>query len=335
MLARMIVLALITVCTSASPGLAWDAYGHRLITQLALEGLPPDSPAWLKDKDCIVQVMDQATVPDRWRSTKVGQLTHLNNPDHYIDVEDLEPCGLSLRRLPPLRYEFVKQLVLARERAGADFKGRPVNPARDPDKTAEWPGFVPYSIAEQYGKVQSAFRTIRILETLDNPARAQQLDMARQNARYNMGILSHYVGDSAQPLHTTKHHHGWVGPNEKGYSTDGKIHSYIDGGVLKLHRIDAAGVRPLCKFNTRIDAGNPWEDVLTYIERSFVQVEPLYELEKSGEMNKSPGKEFIETRLADAASMLSALYRTAYETAKPTDKDIKDFERYDSFDATP
>ena len=55
-------------------------------------------------------------------------------------------------------------------------------------------------------------------------------------------------GDIAQPLHTTKHHHGWKGENPNGYTTEYSIHAYIDGGVLKLHRINA----DLTEFNLRV-----------------------------------------------------------------------------------
>ena len=72
-----------------------------------------------------------------------------------------------------------------------------------------------------------------------------------------MGILAHFVGDAAQPLHTTKHHHGWKGDNPNGYTTENSIHAYIDGGVIKTQRIDAEGVS-LCdlavaQYGVRVD----------------------------------------------------------------------------------
>jgi hypothetical protein len=316
----------------AAPAFGWDAHGHRIIAQLAVESMGPEAPDWLKDAS-VAQIADEATVPDRWRSTHLAQLTHLNNPDHYIDTEDLAPYGLTLKTLPPLRYEYVKAMVLARERAGDKFEGRPVNAARDTAKTEEWPGFAPYAILENYGKLQSAFSTVRILEKVNDPARAPQLEMARENAKVVMGIMAHYVGDCAQPLHTTKHHHGWVGDNPKGYTTDSKFHAYIDGGVLRLHHIDAAMVRPLCKFDAKLDAREPWDDVIAYIGVTFQTVEPLYELQKSGDLDKEPGKQFICERLAAGASMLGELYKAAWDSAAPQDKDIQEFERYDSFEA--
>lgn len=313
-------------CTT--PAHAWDAYGHRLITTVALDGMT-NAPDWIKDPALRATIIDDAVVPDRWRSTHIDQLTHLNNPEHYLDVEDLEPYGLTLKTLPPLRYEYVKQMAVAREKAGDSFKGRPVNAARDTAKVEELPGFVPYAIAEQYAKVRSAFSVIRIMEKLNDPKRAAQLAAARQNAAYNMGLLSHYVGDAAQPLHLTKHHHGWKDANPKGYTTDNGFHSYIDGRVLSLHHIAAADVTPLCDFKAAVEARGPWDSIITYLGTTFTTVEPLYELQKSGDLEKDPGKQFIESRLAAGATMLSALYRAAWDNAAPTDKDIAEFKRYD------
>ncbi|HYE60817.1 MAG TPA: hypothetical protein VD997_02380 [Phycisphaerales bacterium] len=324
---KVLLSAFVTACV-ALPALGWDAYGHRLITTLAVESMR-GGPEWLKGEETIKKVADGAVVPDRWRGTKINQLTHLNNPEHYLDVEDLAPYGLSLKTLPTLRYEYVKAMALAKERAGKDFKGRPVNPARDTAKTDELPGFLPYGITEQYAKVQNAFLTVRVLEKLNDPRRAHQLQLAKENAIYNMGVLSHYVGDAAQPLHMTKHHHGWVGENPKGYTTDRGFHSYIDGKIITHHRIKASDVRKFVDGKVQVEARAPWEDVLNYLETSFVEVEPLYELKKTGELEQARGKEFIEKRLASGASMLGAMYRAAWESAEPTQKDVDDFVRYD------
>jgi hypothetical protein len=222
-------------------------------------------------------------------------------------------------------------MTLARERAGAGFKGRPVNAARDPVKVNEWPGFLPYGMAEQYAKVQNAFLTVRILEKLNDPKRDEQLKMARANAMTNMGLLSHLVGDAAQPLHTTKHHHGWEGENPEGYTKDRGIHSYIDGAIVRHHGIDAKVLVAATTFDGEVNAIDPWDAVVAHIKRSFAQVEPLYKMKKSGELEGEAGKAFIVERLGDAAKTLEAMYQTAWESADPTEKDIADFEKFDNF----
>lgn len=323
------ISAVLCALLFATPAWAWDADGHRAITTLAIEGISPQGPTWLKDKSVAARVADQSTVPDRWRGVKISQLQHANNPDHYFDVEDLAAYDLDLRRIAPLRLEFVKQLLEIRAAKGWKLPPKPINPARDPDKTQEWPGFLPFAIVEQYGKVQSAFKVIRVLEAMKDPARTHQLEQARADATVHLGILAHYVGDGAQPLHTTKHHHGWVGDNPKGYTTDRGFHSYIDGGILRHHRINAQSVRPVCEFTRAVDGADPWNDVLAHLERSHAQVEPLYELKRTGELEKEAGKKAVEARLADAATMLASLVDAAWKAAEPGSKDIADFKRFD------
>ncbi|CAG0971046.1 hypothetical protein PHYC_01250 [Phycisphaerales bacterium] len=335
------IAAIAALAFAAGQALAWDAAGHRLITRLALEGmsrkLGVDVPPWLKDATHVKMIADQAVTPDRWRSEKTPQLTHLNNPDHYVDIEQLEEYGLTLRTVPPLRHEYVRVMSVAREKPG--FPGKPIAEKRDPTHVQEYPGFLPHATLENYGKIVAAFRVVRILEKLNQPERAHQVEMARNTAMAFMGIMAHYVGDAAQPLHTTIHHHGWEGPNPNGYSTDRGIHSYIDGGVIRTHRIIADDVRPLCRFEDAATDGTPgarnvpgadaWEAVLAELERSFKQVEPLYQLHKKGEFEKDTGKQFIEQRLADGAQTLAALYAQAWRDSEPGQKDIDEFLKYD------
>src|SRR5439155_16088033 len=107
--------------------------------------------------------------------------------------------------------------------------------APDPMRTKETPGFLPWAIERHYELLVSSLNTLRIVEGLHDGARAAALEEARQNIVHEMGMLSHFVGDAAQPLHTTRHHHGWVGENPAGYTTASGFHAYIDGAVLRLH----------------------------------------------------------------------------------------------------
>src|SRR5712672_2343549 len=54
----------------------------------------------------------------------------------------------------------------------------------------------------------------------------------QENLLYIMGVMGHYVGDASQPLHTTIHHHGWVGDNPQHYTTSRGFHAWIDGGFF-------------------------------------------------------------------------------------------------------
>jgi len=315
-------------CSCASV-LAWSAHGHRTITYLALEGLPSDMPAWLRDQSARNRIAEQSNEPDRWRGSTTPELAHENGPDHYIDIEDLTQFGLTLETVSPFRYEYLRDMAVAVAVHPENLK--PYDAANDKDKSKQWPGFVLHEIAEHYNKLRISFNTYRILESLNDPARKDQLELARQNCMYEMGILSHFVGDTAQPLHTTTHHHGWIGDNPRGYTTDRGIHAYIDGTIVDYHKLTVDSLRPLMKYDIKLDAENPWNDTITYLKRSFAEVEPLYILERDKTLTREEGKKLISERLTDAGAMLSALYAGAWSSSKPTEREVQAWVRYNNF----
>lgn len=331
---RLIRTAVICLaCGCAATASAWDAHGHRTITRLGIDsfaaaaGATSPLPEWLIAADARSMIAFEASEADRYRGTRSNYLAHENNPEHYLDVEELESYGLTLETVPPLRAQFISAMTVARHEHGENIP--PHNPRLNPSGDQEWPGFVVHAIMEHHAKLTSAMKTARTLEQLNDPRRAPQLEMARANVMVHMGHLSHFVGDTAQPLHTTKHHHGWVGENPKGYTTDRGIHSYIDGKILDLHTLGYSSLKPSAKPAAAIDPVDPWKDVLSYLQRSHDQVEPLYALKQSGELEKEVGKAFITDRLLDAGSMLGALYASAWKLSEPTPKDLEDFVRYD------
>jgi S1/P1 Nuclease len=312
----------------ALPADAWNAHGHRLISRAALRGLPAEAPAWLRDESFIEKVAWMSNQADRWRGWPMPTLGHENKPDHYLDIDDLAQFGLTLETIPKLRNEYLRTLCIAKhvhpEKIG------PYDAAKDPENNSEWPGFVLHAIAEHYVKLQAAFHEIRILEKLDDPARAFQMEQARANAAYHMGFLSHFVGDMAQPLHSTKHHNGWDGDNPAGYTKSNRFHSYIDGGVLARHSIRDEDLAAVSRVETRVSPRDPWDDVLKYVRATHECVEPLYKLEKSGDLDREPGKVFILERLARGGEMLSALIWAAWSSSAPNEKQLADFRFYES-----
>ncbi len=324
MLRCVSVLAALFVASSA---FAWSAHGHRVVTLLALEHFEEDAPGWLLTPEVRARVAYQSNECDRWRSTRTPALSHENKPDHFIDVEHLWLMDMTLEELPRLRRDYLKQMTLVRAENPAATPTT-YDPAKDDDRAYEYPGFLPHEIMEHYDKLRSSFKTVRIIEALDDPSRSAQLEQARANAVYHMGVLSHFVADGAQPLHLTEHFNGWVGENPSGYTTDDAFHRDIDGGAIDRHGIGLAGVRLIETPAVRVDAEDPWEGVLGYLGETFRLVEPLYAMEKSGALEDDAGKAFLEERLAAGAAMLGAMYRAAWEASAPGEDAVKSFVRY-------
>lgn len=328
-----VAAVVLMICSPSAPG--WDAHGHRVITLLALDGLPvgdkpapgaavrPTMPLWLTDPRTRAQVAYQCAEPDRIRAQPTPALVHINGPDHYLDVDMLERWGLTLETMPSLRHRFIKEMSLRRVERPENFKD--YNPSKDAANEYEWPGLVAHAVMESYGQLQASFRTLKIIELLGVEGREVQYGFAKDNIAYHMGRLSHFIGDIAQPLHTTIHHHGWVGGpanNPHNYSTDYGIHAYIDGTILVHHKLTYESLRPAQTYQRKVNADDPWKDVLDHIRRSHALVETLYRMHQDDSLRSEAGKAFIAERLHDGAEMLSAMYAAAWDSSDPTKRDM-------------
>lgn len=321
-----VALALLTAA-GATPVRAWDYAGHRIINRLALASLPGDFPDFVREPPAIERIAFLGGEPDRWKNTSEAALRHENNPDHYFDFEQLDWAGLSPATLSPLRYEFVLQFAAARAAHAGKFPK--IDPARDGDRTREWPGFLPWTITESFGRLQSAFSYLRAYE--EGGGTPEEIANARANVIYFMGVMGHYVGDGSQPLHVTVHHNGWVGANPHDYTTDPRFHAWIDGGYIARAGITfaqlASQARParlLSANSVRGEGDALFGEVMRYLEMQHERVEPLYQLEKEGALRAdgSPGsfagRGFIDEQLLRGGEMLGSLWLTAWRTA-PSD----------------
>lgn len=326
---RNTALVILTALALTGPLQAWDYEGHRIVNQLGLATLPADFPAFVKEPEAAERIAFLAGEPDRWRN--VGDdlpLKHYNGMDHYCDLEDIPTAGLSFDQLPSLRYEFAAQFAIARAAHLDKFPA--IDPAKNLDHSREWPGFAPWAIREYYGKLKSAFSYLKVFEEYGTPA---EVANARANVLYVMGVMGHYVGDTAQPLHTTVHHNGWVGANPNGYTTWPGIHSWIDGGFIAKAQIRTPGIvarvtpaEPIA-LAPRADGRDPmFVAILDFMLEQNKLVEPLYQLDKEGKFSHAKdkvesvtpeGRAFVEGQLLKGGELLGAIWLTAWRSAPP------------------
>lgn len=296
---------------------AWDYEGHRLINQLALDTLPASFPAFVKTPAARERIGFLGGEADRWRNTTDLSLKHCNGPDHYFDLDLLDVHKLDAAQLPIFRYDFAAQILNARAANPASLP--PIDPLKDSDRTRALIGFLPWTITEYQAKLRSAFSYLKEYESAGTP---EEIANARENIIYLMGVMGHFLGDATQPLHNTKHHHGWVGANPKSYATNYSIHSWIDGGYLNQFGVDAAQLRAKLRPATPFGGTNTFVSVMTFLQNQFKQVEPLYELEKAGKLSgrrekSQEGHDFITGQLRVAAQVLGDLWLTAWQQAPP------------------
>jgi hypothetical protein len=305
---------------------AWDYEGHRLINQLALASLPTNFPAFARTAAATERIGFLAGEPDRWRNSQDLPLRHCNGPDHYIDIEELEVYGLKPEMLPVFRYDFVAQLALIRNAHPDKFP--PPDAAKNEDHTREVVGLLPWGLAESYSKVKSGFSYLRVYQ--ENGGTPDEIANAESNIIYVMGVMGHLAGDAGQPLHTTIHHHGWVGENTNHFTTSTRFHSWVDGGYFNKTGLpklsDLQGkLRParLVVINGRpAKPEEMFQAAVTFISEQNKQVEPLYQLDKDGKLSGDgekgrEGRVFLEAQFLKSAQFLGDLWFSAWQQAPP------------------
>src|SRR5213078_4845713 len=217
-----------------------------------------------------------SNAPDRWREVEKGApALAARSPDHFFDLDvwGEEP-------LPPERWAYVERAARRRLRPAAI-------------------GFLPFAIGEEYGVLLSAFRDVQA-------GRAG----GREAALAAAGVLAHFAGDAAVPLHATRHHHGWVGPNPEGFTRAGEIHQWFESALVA--RIDPAEVRAAREASRAL--GDVPGAVHALLGDSLAQVPRLYRLERESRRthDDADARALVRERLAAGATLLARLWRTAW-----------------------
>jgi hypothetical protein len=256
-----------------------------LVNRLAASSLPASVPPFLRSKSAIDEIEYLGPEPDRWRSPAEPELNAAQAPEHYIDLELADP----LAPLPHRRFDFEVKAVAAGQR---------------PDKI----GLQPWEVEEVWQRLKAALREYRTQQ-----AAGQNTHDVEAAAIFYAGWLGHYVGDGAQPLHTTIQYNGWVGPNPNGYTTEHQIHWKFEGPFVDANLKDSE-VKPKMTAPKLIE-GDIFDDYMAYLRESKTHVEQVYELEKAGGFDgvgTEESREFTAERLAAGASMLRDLIYTAW-----------------------
>jgi hypothetical protein len=270
---------------------AWGDDGHHIINRLAVSGLPPDVPAFLRSEAAIDEIEYLGPEPDRWRSPAEPELNAAQAPEHFIDLELADKLG----PLPHKRFDFLAKVYAAGERP-------------------ETIGLQPWQTDEVWERLKSAMRDYRELA-----AAGKDTQPAEQTIIFYAGWLGHYVGDGAQPLHTTVQYNGWTGPNPHGYTTSHQIHYEFESEFVSanIHAGEVQGKMEAVK----VIEGDMFDAYVAYLRRTATRVEEVYQLEKAGGFvgaGTSASRTFTAARLAAGASMLRDMIYTAWlDSAQP------------------
>ncbi len=321
----------LAVLAAAGTALAWGSSGHRMIGRAAIETLPPELPAFLREQSSAVAVGELSREPDRSRGSGHAHDAD-RDPGHFVDGDDAGRVAgvVPLDALPPTREDYETAL----RGAGTD----------------SWKmGYLPYSIIADWQQLVKDFAYWRVddagARAVADPAHKAWLasDRDRRQAQIlvDIGLLSHFVGDGSMPLHVSIHYNGWGQfPNPNGY-TEERVHVPWEGPYT-AHVVTPQAVRAAmpafhdcqCPIEQRVGA---------YLMGDSRAVTPFYELEKAGAFQPgvAKGAAFTTERVAAGAAELRdeiVLAWRASETEKvgyqpeidPADVEAGKVDPYDS-----
>jgi hypothetical protein len=283
----------------ATPAFAWGHQAHAVIDRAAIEALPQDGPAFLRNY--LPYITASATLPDKWRAASEPFAKIEEDPNHGWFREQFA----FLKPIPRSRYAFV--LALYREH----LRLKDSDPARAARMNVRWTGTLPFAAMEQYGQLVAEMRLLRAARAKGDDSQARVLE---QNCAHTVVRLGHYIGDGAQPLHSSVNSDGWRGDNPWGYTRDGKIHALFESRYVAAIGLGIDDIRPLVHAPNRLD-GDLFERVLAFLDRSGDQMEDVYRLEKRGafaDPQDKPARQLVYHTAAAGASMLRDMIARAW-----------------------
>lgn len=302
----------------ASAAHAWGRDGHKLINRLAVQNLPHDVPAFLRNGNAVDIIEYMGPEPDQWRNKAEDELSSTQAPDHFIDLEwaDLAgtpcspgtpSCGSDAELLPKRRFDFIKALQAAQKQ----------HPELDLSPTKV--GLQPWQVEEVWERLKSDLRDYRRLQAAND-----DLSGIETIVLFEAGWLGHYVADGSQPLHVTINYNGWAEKtNPRGYTTEHHIHSQFES-VYVTANLAQLQVAPLVAATEPKVIADEWTQYLDYLHRTGSFVEQTYALDKSGAFQGSgtpEGRTFTEERLAAGAIELRNLIYSAWvHSADPVEE---------------
>ena len=224
-LRRMTSAALIALLVVPVPiAFGWGPEGHIWINRVAVQKTPREMPLFFRQAGAEIAYLGPE--PDRWRNLSEAALKSSQEPDHFIDLEEIE----WLDPLPENRYQFYRKLY--EKRAGT---------TDDPDKyLPERVGLQPYIVMEVFGRLKAAFREYRNLRQAQKPTGSGPAGhhflrrMARTLRWGRIAAFAHL-----------DHYNGWVGPNPNDYTTKHGIHWAFEGPYV-AHNLSAAEFARRC-----------------------------------------------------------------------------------------
>lgn len=259
----LIVMSLLT----ATPALAWGAAAHRMISERAIELLPPQlKPFFEKYRDEFVL---RTNDPDLWRVVSWD-----DDANHFVDFGVAEYGPPPFAALPRSYDEAVAKFGVA---------------------TVKRNGLLPWRLSEERGQLERLFEEFK-----------RSAPYTAGNTVLFSAVTAHYTQDATQPFHATINFDGRATGNDGIHSRferdlferfGSRLHLNPAPPTAILNPKDWAfdtliasfqAVDPILKADTEAAAGKEVYDD-DYFEKFFAKVQPILERQLSKAISDTAG----------------------------------------------
>ncbi len=224
-----------------SKAFAWGERGHdgvtRVATRLVAESEDPETQKFglfLQRKENMLGHL--ANVPDIvWRSLG-KEVDAISAPSHFIELEVMLPPG-NPPKAEAMPTDIKSMLAVMAKNCSRAAKVPCVEGDNDTERLKN-SGHSPFRIQTLMEDLRDTFKEIKALElSLAKEPKAEGKDKddprtaLTQKAILYAGVLSHFVGDLANPHHTAADYDGW--------NTDqGGLHGYFESEIVDSYPLD-------------------------------------------------------------------------------------------------
>ncbi len=217
----------LTLCLilSSSPVWAWGERGHDGVTRVAArivaDSKDPETARFgnfLLNRENMLGHL--ANVPDIvWRNVS-PELDKVSSPSHFIDFDYIVgPGKLPTAEQLPANIDALEKAV----QKNCGKKGLACAPGNTAEEKLQKVGHAPFRIESLTQDLAQAFKDLKALE--QNKADEKQKNPLVERILLLSGILSHFVGDLANPHHTSADYDGWD-------SGQGGLHGYFESEIV-------------------------------------------------------------------------------------------------------
>ncbi len=306
------ILAVWILALSSNQAAAWGERGHNAIARVASRLIAQDQDPEVAAFGALLQKKEHmlghlANVPDIvWRSAG-PEVEAANAPSHFVDLDYILPENKKLTaKDAPADFESFKKALAAN--CGRKVQELSCAPGETEAEKINKAGHAPFRVQQLSQELTRTLAEVKKLES-DPKAKAETRNALIDQALLYTGILAHFVGDLANPHHTSADYDGW-------HSDQGGLHSYFESEQVDAQSLDleqamfAAAVQdqPAKRMfgKTKDPLLMAWELTLA----SHARLDALHELDRKISLLKKSDKTLRKKAERKPSNLVAKDYRS-------------------------